>query len=201
MSRQTQIAYIDRAIALAPDRSHYWETRGTYHIDLLEFNLAIADLDRAIALGDRPYLRFLRGLALCQSGAFDRGLDDLEAAVTAQPTNTQFYRGRGLARVEVGRPEEGLSDGEHLVQIEPHVATSFYVRGKARAALGRHQEAIADFTQAIRLRPELVYPLIARSESYARIGNTRLAEDDRNAADQAIRDHKLCGPCADPFRY
>src|SRR5262245_34684140 len=147
MSRQTQIAYIDRAIALAPDRSHYWETRGTYHIDLREFSAAIADLDRAIALRDRPYLRFLRGLALCQTGEFDRGLQNLEAAVAAQPTNTQFYRGRGLARVEVGHAEAALADGEHLVQVEPHVATSFYVRGKARAALGRYDEAIADFTE------------------------------------------------------
>lgn len=201
MTRQTQIAHIDRAIAQAPDRPHYWETRGIYHIDLREFTTAIADLDRAIALGDRPYLRFLRGLALCQAGEFDRGLEDLEAAVATQPTNTQFYRGRGLARVEVGRPEQALTDGEHLVQMEPHVATSFYVRGKARAALGRHAEAIADFTEAIRLRPELVYPLIARSESYARMGNARQAEDDRNTADEVIRDHKLCGPCADPFRY
>jgi serine/threonine-protein kinase len=201
MSRQTQIAHIDRAIAQAPDRPQYWETRGTYHIDLREFSAAIADLDRAIALRDRAYLRFLRGLALCQSGAFDRGLEDLEAAVAAEPANTQFYRGRGLARVEVGRAEAALADGEHLVQMEPHVATSFYVRGKARAALGRNDEAIADFTEAIRLRPELVYPRIARSESYARIGDYRRAEDDRNTANQAIRDQRLCGPCADPFRY
>lgn len=201
MSRQTQISHIDRAIAQAPDRPEYWETRGIYHIDLREFSAAIADFDRAITLRERPYLRFLRGLALCQSKAFDRGLEDLEAAVAAEPVNTQFYRGRGLARIEVGRAEAGLGDGEHLVQMELHVATSFYVRGKARAALGRHSEAIADFTEAIRLRPELVYPRIARSESYARIGDFRHAEDDRDAASQAIRDQSLCGQCTDPFRY
>lgn len=200
MSRQTQIAHIDRAIALAPDRTQYWETRGIYHIDLREFSAAINDLDRAIALGDRPYLRFLHGLALCQSGAFARGLEDLEAAVAAQPSNTQFYRGRGLARVEVGLAELALADGEHLVKVEPHVAASFYVRGKARAALGRHDEAIADFTEAIRLRPELVYPLIARGESYAQIGDSRRAQLDRDAASQA-RDQNLCGQCSDPFRY
>ena len=48
MSRQEQIAHIDRAIAQAPDRPHYWETRGIYHIDLREFAEAIADVDRAI---------------------------------------------------------------------------------------------------------------------------------------------------------
>jgi tetratricopeptide (TPR) repeat protein len=201
MSRQAQISHIDRAIAQAPDRSEYWETRGIYHIDLREFSSAIADFDRAITLRGRPYLRFLRGLALCQSQAFDRGLEDLEAAVAAEPANTEFYRGRGLARVEVGRAEAGLADGEHLVQLEPHVATSFYVRGKARAALGRHSEAIADFTEAIRLRPELVYPRLARSESYARIGDFRHAQDDDDAASQAIRDQRLCGQCVDPFRY
>jgi tetratricopeptide (TPR) repeat protein len=201
MSREMQIAHIDRAIAQAPDRPQYWETRGIYHIDLREFAAAVEDLDRAIALADRPYLRFLRGLALCEYGKFDRALQDLEAAVAAEPANTQFYRGRGLARVEVGRAEAALADGEHLVRLESHVATSFYVRGKAREALGLHEEAIADFTEAIRLRPELVYPRIARSESYASIGDSRHSQDDRDAANQAIRDHSLCAPCADPFRY
>ena len=77
----------------------FGETRGTYHIDLLEFGLAIDDLDRAIALRDRPYLRFLRGLALCQAGSFDRGVDDLDAAVLAPLDNLQFYRGRGVSLV------------------------------------------------------------------------------------------------------
>jgi len=201
MSRQMQIAHIDGAIALAPGRAQYWETRGIYHIDLQEFGAAIADLDRAIALRDRPYLRFLRGLAFCQSGQFVRGLENLEAAVAAEPANTQFYRGRGLARVEVGLAEAALADGEHLVQMESHVGTSFYVRGKARAALGRHKEAIADFTEAIRLHPELVYPRIARSESYTRVGDSRRAVEDRAAADRTIRDNWFCTPCTDPFRY
>jgi len=201
MSRQAQIQHIDHAITQAPDRPQYWETRGIYHIDLREFAVGIADFDRAIALRDRPYLRFLRGLAWCQSGEFDRGLEDLETAVAAEPANTQFYRGRGLARVEVGHAEAALADGEHLVRLEPHVATSFYVRGKARAALGRHEEAIADFTEAIRLRPELAYPRIARSESYSHIGDSHRAQDDRDAAKQAIRDPSLCAPCVDPFRY
>jgi tetratricopeptide (TPR) repeat protein len=201
MSRQAQIAHIDRAIALAPDRAHYWETRGIYHIDLHDFPSAIADVDRAIEIQDRPYLRFLRGLAKCQNGEFERGLTDLEAAVAGQPDNTQFYRGRGLARVAVGRAEAGLADGEHLVKVEPHVGTSFYVRGKAKAALGRHEEAIGDFTEAIRLRPELVYPRTARSESYTKIGDSQRAEQDRAAAEQARRDGHLCGFCADPFRY
>ena len=201
MSRQEQIEHIDRAIAQAPDRAQYWETRSIYHIDLREFGAAIQDLDRAVAIQDRPYLRFLRGLAFCQSGVFKEGLQDLETAVAADPANTQFYRGRGLARVEVGLPEAALADGEHLVEVEPHVATSFYVRGKARAALGRHGDAIADFTDAIRLRPELVYPRIARSESYARIGDFRRAEEDRDAAERTRQDQSFCGPCIDPFRY
>ena len=74
------------------------------------------------------------------------------------------------------------------------------MRGKALAALGRHQEAIADYSQAIRMRPELIFPRIARSESYASIGDSRHAEEDRAAADQAMRESS-CALCRDPFRY
>ncbi len=68
MSRKEQIAHVDRAIDLEPRRAHYWETRAIYRIDLRNFDRAKADLDQAVKLQERPYLRFLRGLVLCQSG-------------------------------------------------------------------------------------------------------------------------------------
>ena len=54
MTREQQIALIDRAIFLAPKRAYYYETRAGYWIDLRQFDHALADLDRAIAMVDRP---------------------------------------------------------------------------------------------------------------------------------------------------
>src|SRR4029453_9961960 len=59
---------------------------------------AESDLDRAIVLADRPYLRFVRGLIRCRAGRCAESLADLDQAIAAQPENAQLYRGRALAR-------------------------------------------------------------------------------------------------------
>lgn len=68
LTRAGQAARLDRSIELAPGRARYWELRALYRIDMRDFVLAKADLDASVQLAVRPYLRFLRGLVLCQSG-------------------------------------------------------------------------------------------------------------------------------------
>jgi tetratricopeptide (TPR) repeat protein len=168
MSRQEQIAHIDRAIQLEPERAQYWETRAIYRIGLQAFDQAKADLDQAVKLQERPYLRFLRGLVLCQSGRPRDALPDFDAAISGQPENSQFYRGRALARAAVGRAGEALNDAERLITLAPQMGESYYARGVALTKLGRDEEAIREFTEAIRRRPELLYSLRARADSYER---------------------------------
>jgi tetratricopeptide (TPR) repeat protein len=201
MTRSEQIALVTRAIALAPDREHYYEVRAIYQIDLRDFPEALTDVDRAIGLGDRPYLRFLRGLVLCQSRRCDSGVPELDRAITSEPANTQFYRARGLALAEVHRFDEALADGDHLVGEVPQMAESYYVRGVALQGLGRHSDAVQDFSTAIRIRSELIYPLHARARSFAALGDTARAGADEAAAVAARTERSGCELCTDPFRY
>jgi len=201
MSLKEQIAHIDRAIGLEPKRAHYWETRAIYRIDLRNFDRAKADLDQAIILQERPYLRFLRGLVLCQSGRPGDALPDFDAAISGQPENSQFYRGRALALAAVGRASEALHDAERLVTVSPQMGESYYARGIALTKLGRDREAIREFTEAMRRRPELLYPLRARADSYERTGDVKRAADDRAEAAKREKERMYCAPCSDPFRY
>ncbi len=200
-SREKQIAHIDRAIELAPERSAYWQTRAIYRIDIRAYYRARADLDQAILLLDRPYVRFLRGLVSCQFGRFRDALPDFDAAISGQPQNAQFYRGLALALASVGRAGEALADAERLIALAPNLAESIYVRGVALSKLGRDEEAIGDFTEALRRRPEIIYPLRARAASYQRKGDTTRAA--RDLADAAKREqHDMhCAACSDHFRY
>jgi len=201
MGRIRQVELLDQAVALRPRRAWYRETRAIYLIDLREFVRASADLDTAVALADRPYLRFLRGLVACQREAPAQALADFDAAIRAQPKNTQFYRGRSLALSAVGRYPEALADAEHLVAVVPQQAESFYARGVARSGLGQDRAAIADFDTAVRERPELVYPVTARARSYERLGDLARASEDRDLAWRLEQEHASCALCLDPFRY
>ncbi len=201
ISREEQIAHLDRAIALAPERGEYWETRALHRVSRRDFAAARADLDRAIALADRPYLRFLRGLVRCQAGDYLEALPDFDAAIAGQPENTQFYRGRALALVAVGEPGRALVDARRLVELEPQLGTSHYARGMALAALGRHREAMADFDRALELSPWLVYPLEARATSRERLHDLAGAAADRAEAARLAEEQAGVDLYLDPFRY
>ena len=201
MSREEQLAHIERAIALEPRRASYWETHAIYSIDLRRFPAASADLDSAIELTDRPYLRFLRGLVACQRGEFEASLADFDLAIAGQPQNAQFYRGRSLARSKVGRFRDALMDAERLKAMVPQQGETHYALGVALTGLGRLDEAVRAFDESLRRRPELIYPLHARSAVYRRLGDPLRASADLEAADRMARERSGCAPCEDPFRY
>jgi tetratricopeptide (TPR) repeat protein len=194
-----RIPHLDRAIALAPDRPAYWEKRGSYRAALGDLAGAESDLDRAVEIGDRPFLHFERGLVRCRDGRCAESLADFDLAIDAQPENAQFYRGRALARIAAGQLDGGLADAERLLALAPQNAESLYVRGTALAARGRFDEALADFDETLRRRPELVYPLFARAAAHERLGNAGQAAEDRAMA--RARSDTGCGVCLDPLHF
>lgn len=200
-TRAEQLAHIDRAIELAPQRASYWETRAGFREDDLRFLDALADLDRAIELADRPYLRFRRGLVRCRLGEHSVALPDFDAAIAGQPENAQFFRGRALARIELGLVEEATKDAETYFELAPQRGEARYVRGRVFAALGRHREAVVEFDETLRIRPELIYPLFARAASLEALGERELAAADRELAEKQSRNFARHPVYLDPFRY
>jgi len=201
MTRVEQLVHIERAIAREPGRAWYRETHAIYALDLSRFDVAAADLDTAIQVADRPYLRFLRGLVACQRGEYGTSLADFDRAIAEQPENSQFYRGRSLARGFVGRHREAMADAERLVRLAPQQGETHYVLGMALAGTGRAQAAVNAFGESLRLRPELIYPLRARAAAYERLGDTLRSSADREEAERRERERPRCAVCLDPFRY
>jgi len=201
MTREEQIAHIDQAILLAPERAYYYDTRAGYYIDLRQFDRARIDLDRSIELLPRPYVYFLRGMASCQAGEAGRSLVDFDPAIAGQPKNAQFYRGRSLARAATGDALGALEGAEHLVAALPQQGESYYARGVALALQGRDAEAVADFDRALSIRPELAYVVEARAKSLERLGDAERARADHDAAERLRVENSGCAPCLDPFRY
>lgn len=200
MGREAQLARLEHAIALQPRRAWYRETHAIYSIDLKRYDRAAADIDTAIQLADRPYLRFLRGLVSCERGDYAGSLADFDHAIAGQPGNAQFYRGRSLARSRVGRYDEAWRDAQRLLALAPQQGETYYALGSALAGLRHWREAIAAFDEALRRRPELVYPLRARAAAFAALGDTVQSGSDVAEAERRERDGSYA-VCLDPFRY
>ena len=129
---------MERAIALAP-RSPYYEMRAGLRAGLGDLPGAESDYDIAIALGDRPYLRFERANLIGMRGEPARALRGLRsrgrAAARATPSSTAADA-LALA-VGSGGAAEALADAERWSRRLPQQAESWHARGVALLALGR----------------------------------------------------------------
>ncbi len=101
---------------------------------------ALEDLERALAISDRPKLRLLQGTVLQKLKRHDEALGALDRAVA-------------------GAKELGAN-----------AAMAWYHRGLARQSLGRHREAAADFAEALKLVPGNPAVLGARARSLVQAG-------------------------------
>ncbi len=104
--------------------------RGQVYAELGEYDLALADLDHALALGSR------------QMGG--KG-----PAKTGKTGMAYAYNGRALALAGVGRLDEAMRDFDRSQQDAPHNAWSDYNRGLVFHHLGLTSEAVACFRHAL----------------------------------------------------
>ncbi len=73
--------------------------RGTEYRNKAEYDLAIADYDRAIQLDPKNASAFNnRGLSWRSKGDFDRAMTDYNQAIQLDPNHTNSYYGRGVLR-------------------------------------------------------------------------------------------------------
>ncbi|MCU0671132.1 MAG: tetratricopeptide repeat protein [Myxococcota bacterium] len=107
---EDQLRHLDRAVHLAPTNAHYREKRGARLFSLGRVQDALADYDRAVALEDRPYLRFERADALCALAEYEAASADLDHAIAAHVGNVQFSSRRALVRLALGRVADARAD-------------------------------------------------------------------------------------------
>ncbi len=91
-------------LSLAEDAAAALSARGQVYAEMGEFELALADLDRALALAERQdadrtliaYTLGGRGLTLAGLGRFDEALTDFERSVAQAPDNAWVYYDKGV---------------------------------------------------------------------------------------------------------
>ncbi len=98
------------------DDFHALVGRGQVYAELGEFDLALADLERAIALGEKrggktglAYAYNGRALALAGLGRLDEAMRDFERSQQACPDNAWLHYNRGLVFHHSGRTAEAAA--------------------------------------------------------------------------------------------
>ena len=85
-----------------------------------------------------------RGHALTVTRNLARASDDLDRAVSADPTYAVALVNRANYLNVVGKPDRALADANRAVELDPELPLTYFVRAAAAAQLKNYDSAIAD---------------------------------------------------------
>lgn len=136
---------LERAIKRSPGVAFLHEMLGLEHLGLGDFEPAIAQLTKAIALQPDCAIAYnLRGACLSDQGArLDDAVCDLDRAIELDPSVALAWSNRAKTRRRQRRFEEALHDIDYALRLAPGHADSALFRMTILLDLERHTDLIA----------------------------------------------------------
>jgi lipoprotein NlpI len=159
---------------------------GVTHLQMREYERAIRDFDRALAL--EPGLTVAwrqRALAYRSKGDYERALADFEQAILLAPSDARLYTDRGVAYELLGDYASAIRDFTRAISFKPNYAPAIESRGRAYFYLGNFAQAAADLQRGLALDSADTFGVL-----WLHLARQRLRQNDREdfAAHAAVAD-------------
>ena len=169
--RAAEVDY-QRALDLRPDANYHYVllvNRGGMYFHAGQLDRAIADLEAAIQLNDKPYNAHSDLFQIYQrQGRFDQAALALDRAIERQPDRPELFRARAylVARPQENKGNKGrdltpaqrtgaIRDLTEAIRLEhtnsPQMADDYAERGRLLFASGESAEALAAYDAALRI--------------------------------------------------
>ena len=156
-----------------------YSDRGSAYINVGEYDDAIADYDRAIALDPNYAAAYNnRGVARAHKGDYDSAIADYDRTIALDPNYAAAYDNRGTVKAHKGDYDGAIADYDRAIALDPDYAAAYDNRGTAKAHKSDYDGAIADYDRAIALDPN----------DTAAYNNRGLAKAHKGDYDGAIAD-------------
>lgn len=108
-----------------------------------QYDLAIADFDKAVALRpDDVQVRFNRAVTFERKGEFDEALKDLAEVVRARPAEVNGLFERGYVYMKKGNYDRAIDDFDQVLRIDPRYEKA--IRSRAEAVKAKENSAQPD---------------------------------------------------------
>jgi tetratricopeptide (TPR) repeat protein len=157
--------------------------RGVVYSNLGEWDLAIDDYSRAIAIYPK-YTDALdhRGVAYANLRQFDKAIADFSSVIGIDANFTMAYYNRGIAYGNLGQNDKAIADFSSALGSDPNLTNAYYNRGVSYATLGQWDKAIADYTVVTENTPDYADAYCNRGVAYANLGQYENALADFSRA-------------------
>ena len=150
------LAFFEKALALDPQNSAYWNNQGNAHTALgnhesaVEYYLTAIDLEKS-----PPYLVYYNlASAYYKLGQWSLAMAQFEIAVQCEPERYEAYFGRGLVWEEMYEPSLAIQSYADALERNPTFAQAYNNMGIAFQNLGVESAALECFDSALALEPE-----------------------------------------------
>lgn len=193
------VAYLDRAIAIAPDDVRLYNLRGIAYSKLGRSDAARADWARVRELSpDDPDPLLNEGADYLRHGALDQAVEAFEGVLRLDETHARAHSNLGTALERKGNLDGALRHYDRAIALQPDYPIAFSNRAYTHHLRGDHRSAIADCDQAIRLDERLAMAHVNRGHALAAIGEPAAAIASYRAAlylepETAIREEAMQG--------
>jgi lipoprotein NlpI len=172
------LAGIALALALSCERSsreaEALTTAGVTHLQMLEYDRAIRDFDRALALHPGLVVAW-RNRALANRGKrdYERAVGDYEQAMVFAPNDARLLTDRGATYVLLGDYQKALRDFDRAISLRPDLAPALEHRGRVHFYLGNFAQSAADLQRGLTLDSADAYGTL-----WLHLVRQRLRQDD-----------------------
>lgn len=156
-------AVISAGLAEKNDLAAAFKSRGSAYDAKTQYDKAIEDYDRAIAINPNDADIFNdRGTSQRALGHYDLAIADFDRATAINPSNASALSNRCFAKAVAGQAEQSLVDCDQSLRLRPKDPDALASRGFAYVKLGRYVEALADYNAEIEISPGNAYSLYGR---------------------------------------
>jgi tetratricopeptide (TPR) repeat protein len=145
--------------------------RAAVYGTLKNYDKALIDADRSVALAPRAWRRYLeRAILLQRVGRYADAIADLDQAVGLRPTEVEPLRRRAYLKVVAARFDDAIKDYDDLSAMLPNSDTGALGRGAALYLAGRWREAAVQFSAMLQTKPEDGLAALWLAKARARAG-------------------------------
>ena len=147
---------------------------GVTHLQMRQYERAIRDFDRALALDPGLIAAWRqRALAYRSKGDYERALADFEQAILLAPSDARLYTDRAVAYELLGDYASAIRDFNRAIAFKPNHASAIEGRGRTYFYLGNFAQAASDLQRGLALDTADAYGGL-----WLHLARQRLRQDD-----------------------
>ncbi|MDY5858344.1 MAG: tetratricopeptide repeat protein [Porphyromonas sp.] len=172
-----QIATLQAELSTAEDKGQlrYYLRRGIIHSLLQDYEQAILDYNRALALdGQNALALWARSIASMRhsEAKSSQAVAQLDGALRGSATTGQTRPMAPRSPKALDLVPSAMQDLGQLLMLQPDFAYGYYNRAVLYAQNGEAQQAVADYSRALELQPQLAEAYYNRGLLYLSLAKT-----------------------------